>query len=141
MVAPVNVRLPLRVSSALDVYARRMARPRSSVISLAVDEWLRLQSHPGIRFVTPVSGIRRAALVDGPEVWSVAEAWLQFPETERSAQSVADTIGLRPGQVEAALSYWADNRAEIDDLIAQIQQAQDEGFEAWQRRQALDLLP
>jgi len=43
--------------------------------------------------------------------------------------------------VEAALSYWADNRAEIDDLIAQIQQAQDEGFEAWQRRQALDLLP
>ena len=135
-----NVRLPTKVSSALDVYARRIARPKSSVISLAVDEWLRLQSHPEIRFVTPTTGMRRAALVDGPEVWSVAEAWKQYPEAERSAAAVADAIGLRPGQVEAALSYWADNRDEIDDLIAQIQQAQDDGYAAWLRRQALEQL-
>jgi len=118
-----------------------MARPKSSVISLAVDEWLRLQAHPDIRFVTPVPGVRRAALVDGPEVWSVAEAWLQYPEAQRDVKSVAQTIGLRPDQVEAALSYWADNRSEIDDLIAQIQQAQADGYAAWQRRQELDQLP
>jgi len=118
-----------------------MARPKSSVISLAVDEWLRLQVHPDIRFVTPVPGVRRAALVDGPEVWSVAEAWLQYPEAERCVQSVAQAIGLRPDQVESALSYWADNRSEIDDLIAQIQQAQADGCAAWERRQELNQLP
>ena len=136
-----NVRLPARVSVALDAYAQRTASPKSSVVSLAVDEWLRLDRHPGIRFVTPVPGVRRAALADGPEVWTVAEAWQQCPEAKRSVSVVASTIGLREDQVEAALSYWADNRSEIDGLVSRIQQSQEDEYEAWQRRQALNELP
>jgi hypothetical protein len=109
-------------------------------MSRAVGEWLRLQSHPQIRFVEPVPGERRAALVDGPEVWSVAEAWLQHHGAARTQDQVAAAIGLRPDQVEAALAYWADNREEIDALVARIQAAQEEGFASWRRRRSLDSL-
>jgi len=136
-----NVRLPQQTSAALSAFAQKTARPKSAVVSMAVSEWLRLQDHPNIRFVSPAQGQRRAALVDGPEVWSVAEAWLQCPEPDRTVVAVATVIGLRADQVEAALSYWADNRAEIDQTIAAIHQAQEAGYAAWQRRQALDHLP
>ena len=107
-------------------------------MSVAVSEWLRIQEHPRIHFMSPTPGVRRAALVDGPQVWSVAEAWIQASGPGRSVKSVAQTIGLRPDQVEAALSYWADNRDEIDSLIKQIHAAQAEEHAKWQRRQALD---
>jgi hypothetical protein len=119
----------------------RTGTRKSTVISTAVSEWLRLKSHPQIRFVEPVPGERRAALADGPEVWSIAEAWLQHEESERNVDQVAESTGLRPDQVESALSYWADNRAEIDGLVSRIHAAQEEVFAAWQRRQALDALP
>ena len=141
MVAPMNVRLPQRVSDALNAHAKKTAKPKSAVVSMAVDEWLRLQDHPSIRFVTPITGQRRAALVDGPEVWSVAEAWLQCTGPDRTVASVAEVTGLRIDQVEAALAYWADNREEVDQTIEAIHQAQHAEYAAWQRRQALDHLP
>ena len=39
----------------------------------SADSW----SHPGIVFVTAVTGERRAALAVGPQVWVVAESWQQ----------------------------------------------------------------
>ena len=140
MVAPTNVRFSEPVQTALDFFTRRTGERKSTVISTAVSEWLRLQDHPQIRFVTPVPGIRRAALVDGPEVWSVAEAWAQAAGPDRTVALVAEATGLRPDQVEAALSYWADNREEIDTLVDQIHAAQDAEHAAWQRRRALDLV-
>ncbi|MDR1189175.1 MAG: hypothetical protein LBK95_17285 [Bifidobacteriaceae bacterium] len=140
MVAPSNVRLPDRVDRALTSYIERTGTRKSTVISVAVDEWLRLKQHPHIRFVEPVPGERRAALVDGPEVWSVAEAWLQHEEGERDVAGVAESTGLRTDQVESALSYWADNRSEIDGLMVRIHAAQEEAFAAWERRRALDAL-
>ena len=140
MVAPTNVRLPESVHDALDSFARRTGEKKSAVVSQAVSEWLRLQNHSRIHFVTPIAGVRRAALVDGPQVWTVAEAWTQAGGSERSVDSVAETIGLRSDQVEAALSYWADNRDEIDGLIDQIHLAQADEYAAWQRRRALDVM-
>ena len=122
----------------MDFFARRTGQRKSTVITTAVSEWLRLQDHPQIRFVTPIPGVRRAALADGPQVWSVAEAWTQSAGPERSVASVAASIGLRDDQVEAALSYWADNRDEIDTLVDQIHSCQEAEYAAWQRRRTLD---
>jgi hypothetical protein len=140
MVVPTSVRLPEGVDRGLAAYVTRTGATKSGVISVAVGEWLRLQGHPRIRFVEPVPGERRAALVDGPQVWTVAEAWLQHEEG-RTVDQVAASTGLRADQVEAALTYWADNRDEIDALVARIQAAQEEAFAAWQRRRDLDALP
>jgi hypothetical protein len=132
--------LPEKVDEALSAYLRRTGARQSTVIGTAVSEWLRLVNHPRIRFVEPVRGERRAALVDGPEVWSVAESWQQHAPEERTVAGVAGTLGLRPDQVGAALAYWADNREEIDTLIDRIHLAQDEEYAAWQRRQALQAM-
>ena len=114
-----------------------MCQSKSSVINTAVDEWLRMQDHPRVRFVGIETGERRAALIDGPQVWTVAEFWLAHDPTQRTAATVADAVGIPVSMVEAALAYWADYRDEIDDVLDRHRVAQDEALAAWERRQAL----
>jgi hypothetical protein len=57
--------------------ARQAGAKKSTVVVSAVREWLRMQAHPGVIFVAAITGERRAALSAGPQVWMVAEAWLQ----------------------------------------------------------------
>jgi predicted transcriptional regulator len=137
MVSPISVRLPDEVEALLDRHLAETGRQRSSVIVQAVYEWLLTRAHPRIRFVTTNTGERRAALIDGPEVWTVAEAWLQHDPADRTPAIVADAIGLDPAAVEAAVAYWADNRAEIDATLERHRLAQESAFAAWERQQAL----
>ena len=138
MVAPTNVRFPEPVDRGLSDYARQSGAKKSTVVVSAVREWLRMQAHPGIVFVATVNGDRRAALSVGPQVWTVAEAWLQHDKDERTAAVVAEALGLTSADVENALAYWADFQAEIDDLISRHRASQDDALAAWERRQALD---
>jgi hypothetical protein len=138
MTSPTNVRFPDAVDRSLAEYARMAGAKKSSVVVSAVREWLRMQAHPGIVFVTAVSGERRAALAVGPQVWTVAEAWQQHEQAERTSAAVADALGLTVADVEAALSYWADYREEIDDLVDRHHASQDEALAAWERRRALN---
>jgi hypothetical protein len=138
MVAPTNVRFPESVDKGLADYARQAGAKKSTVVVSAVREWLRMQAHPGIVFVATVNGDRRAALSVGPQVWTVAEAWLQHDRDERTAAVVAEALGLTSADVENALAYWADFQAEIDDLISRHRASQDDALAAWERRRALD---
>lgn len=137
MAAPVNVRFGESVRDSLARFVRRTGQTKSSVVNTAVSEWLAMQAHPRIRFVITETGERRAALTDGPQVWTVAEAWLAHSLEDREAVTVADALGLTPGAVEAALAYWADRRDEIDGVIERHRAAQDDALEAWERRQML----
>jgi hypothetical protein len=138
MVAPTNVRFPESVDKGLAAYARQAGAKKSTVVVSAVREWLRMQAHPGVVFVATIGGDRRAALSVGPQVWSVAEAWLQHDKDERTAAVVAEDVGLTAADVENALAYWADFPDEIDDLISRHHASQDEALAAWERRRALD---
>jgi hypothetical protein len=140
MVAPTNIRFPEVVDDRLTDYARQTGARKSAVVISAVHEWLRMQAHPGIVFVATVTGERRAALSAGPQVWTVAEAWLQHDKDERTAAVVADALGLTAADVENALAYWADYQGEIDDLISRHRASQDEALAAWERRRTLDEL-
>ena len=97
-----------------------------------------MQAHPGVYFVATVTGERRSAVVGGPQVWTVAEAWLQHDTDQRSVAQVAHSVGLTPHQVETALRYWAEHRDEIDDILQRHADDQDRALAAWQRRRALD---
>jgi hypothetical protein len=79
---------------------------------------MRMQAQPGVAFVAAMGGDRRAALSAGPQVWTVAEAWLQYDKDERTAAVVADALGLETADVENALAYWADFPDEIDDPVS-----------------------
>ena len=140
MPSPTNVRFPDQVHRALADYARRTGTKKSTVVVGAVREWLRMQAHPGIVFLTTLGGERRAALAAGPQVWSVAESWLQHAASERNATEVAEVLGLSEPEVETALSYWAEHRTEIDELIARHHFEQDAALSAWERRRALDVV-
>ena len=140
MVAPTNVRFPDAVDQRLADYARQTGAKKSTVVVSAVREWLRMQAHPGVVFVATVTGERRAALSTGPQLWTVADAWLQHDKANRTAAVVADALGLSAADVEAALAYWADYQDEIDDLISRHHASQDEALAAWERRQALDAI-
>jgi hypothetical protein len=140
MVAPTNVRFPDAVDQRLADYARQTGAKKSTVVVSAVREWLRMQAHPGVIFVATVTGERRAALSAGPQVWTVAEAWLQHDKDDRTAAHVADALGLSDADVETALAYWADYKDEIDDLISRHHVDQDAALAAWERRQALDAI-
>jgi hypothetical protein len=132
------VRFPDAVDKRLADYARQAGAKKSTVVVSAVREWLRMQAHPGVAFVAMVGGERRAALSAGPQVWTVAEAWLQHEKDQRSAAVVADALGLTAVDVENALAYWADYQDEIDDLISRHRASQDDALAAWERRRALD---
>ena len=138
MTSPTNVRFPDQVDRSLSDYARQAGAKKSTVVVGAVREWLRMQAHPGIVFVTTATGERRAALAVGPQVWTVAESWLQHEKPKRSAAVVADALGLSVADVETALAYWADYREDIDPLIERHHASQDEALAAWERRRALD---
>jgi hypothetical protein len=138
MVAPTNVRFPEPVDKGLTAYARQTGAKKSTVVVSAVREWLRMQAHPGVVFVATMTGERRAALSAGPQVWTIAEAWLQHGKEERTPAVVAEALGLAPPDVENALAYWADFPDEIDDLISRHNASQDEALAAWERRRALD---
>lgn len=138
MTSPTNVRFPAAVDKRLADYARRTGAKKSTVVVGAVEEWLRMQAHPGIVFVSAEGGDRRAALAVGPQVWTVAEAWLQHDKDERTVAVVAGAVGLTTADVENALAYWADYRDEIDTLIARHHSSQDEALAAWERRRLLD---
>ncbi|MHB1595116.1 MAG: hypothetical protein ACYCO9_11880 [Streptosporangiaceae bacterium] len=140
MVAPTNVRFPDAVDQRLADYARQMGAKKSTVVVSAVREWLRMQAQPGVVFVATATGERRAALSAGPQVWTVAEAWLQHDKGDRTAAVVADALGLSAAEVETALAYWADYQEEIDDLISRHHASQDEALAAWERRRALDVV-
>lgn len=137
MVAPANIRFAEPTQESLTRFVGRMGQSKSSVINTAVDEWLRMQDHPRVRFVGIETGERRAALIDGPQVWTVAESWLAHDPTQRTAATVADAVGIPVSMVEAALAYWAGSRDEIDDVLDRHRVAQDEALAAWERRQAL----
>ncbi len=96
-----------------------------------------LLAHPRIRFVAIEAGERRATLVDGPQVWTVAESWLAHDPSERTTDAIADAVGIATGLLKAALAYWADHRQEIDGIIDRHRATQDEVLAAWERRQAL----
>src|SRR5437868_4887426 len=138
MASPTNVRFPEPIDKRLADYARSIGAKKSTVVVEALQEWLRMEAHPGIVFVKTVTGERRAALAAGPQVWTVAAAWLQHPSRQRSAAKVATTLGLTVRDVETALVYWAEYRNEIDDLIDRHHTSQDEALAAWERRRALD---
>ena len=133
----VSVRLGRGVEEAAESYVAATGWSKTALVTTALGEWLRLQAHPGIRFVPTPSGARIAALVNGPEVWTVAESWRQHEPAERTVENLMLATGLTRTEIEAALSYYADYGAEIDAEVDRVHEAQAQARQAWERRQAL----
>ena len=98
---------------------------------------LRTEAHPLITFRDGPTG-RRAALINGPDVWEVVAALVgsDTPPARRQAR-VADLLGLSPTQVSAAMDYYAEFTAEIDQRIALTRAEADRQLALWEQKQRL----
>lgn len=115
MTRTLSMRIPEELARRVAERAERWAAANDSeVYRRVIEEWVRLQEHPGIRFVDGPAG-RRAALVGGPDVWeaiAIARAH-EFDENRLAAAYP----WLTPEALDAARRYHAAYPDEIDGWI------------------------
>jgi hypothetical protein len=133
-----NKQLSIRITpqslARLDAESRRMRLSRSEVARTLLEEGLRMEAHPGIVFRDGPAG-RRPGLKNGADVWEVMGAFPKRKASEAGIPHVMKVTGLQEGQVRVALRYYLDFREEIDAWIRRNDEAAQEGYAEWLRKQ------
>jgi hypothetical protein len=110
---PLSIRLPERTVGRLADRADQSKIPSRTLAQRYVEEGLRMDEHPLVRFADGPSG-RRARLIGGPDVWEVVAV------ARDHAGDLAETasyLELSLGLVQAAASYYAAYTDEVDERI------------------------
>jgi hypothetical protein len=109
----------------------------TAYVQSLITEGLRMRDVPGIVFRDGPTG-RRAALVDGPDVWEIVTA-LRMAESdgEGAVGEVAADLCLPVSSVETALSYYSRFPDEVDERIALVERDADIARAAWEKRQSV----
>jgi uncharacterized protein (DUF433 family) len=124
-----TLRLRPGVSERLAVQAQRAGLAPRTLAQRYVDESLRREDHPLVRFIDGSSG-RRAALVGrGLDVWEVIAT---ARDNESDLFATASYLEIPQGLVEAAVNYYGEYREEIDAEIALNQAEWERGYAAWE---------
>jgi uncharacterized protein (DUF433 family) len=124
-----TLRLRPGVSERLAVQAQRAGLAPRTLAQRYVDESLRREDHPLVRFIDGPSG-RRAALVGrGLDVWEVIAT---ARDNESDLFATASYLEIPQGLVEAAVNYYGEYREEIDAEIALNQAEWERGYAAWE---------
>lgn len=110
-----------------------MQLPPRTLAQRYVEEGLRADEHPLVRFVDGPAG-RRARLVGtGSDVWEVIAA---VRDNDGDVAETAELLEVPLGVVQAAVGYYGAYSAEIDGWIARNEQETAEAHAAWQAGQA-----
>lgn len=114
MSQPLSVRLNDATLTRLGARARRAHLPPRTLAQRYVEEGLRMDEHPLIRFTDGPAG-RRARLVGtGKDVWEVIAT---VRDNDGDAAGAARYLEVSLGLVQAAVSYYGAYPAEIDEWI------------------------
>jgi len=107
-------------STTLDRLAERertTGESRSQLAQRYIEEGLRMERHPRIVFRDGATG-RRAVLIGGPDVWEVMSTVLQAEgDRDQVIATSVEWLGLPEFSIQAAMDYYAEFQAEIDDRI------------------------
>jgi hypothetical protein len=138
MTTPLSIRFAPSLLARLR--QRANATPGASAAGLAqrlIDEGLRMADHPGVIFKDGPSG-RRAALAYGPDIWEVIKFLREVDERGPSAiDAAAEVFALDASRVSTAISYYGDYPVEIDEEIAEADEASARAEAAWRIQQQL----
>jgi hypothetical protein len=117
------------VGERLRTQARRMGYAPRTLAQRYVDEGLRRDEHPLVRFADGPSG-RRAALVgSGLDVWEVIAA---AGESGNDLEETAALLEIPVGLVQAAVAYYGSYPEEIDAQITDNEAEWERGYAAWE---------
>lgn len=138
MTTPLSIRFEPGVLARLR--QRAVAETGANTSALAqrlIDEGLRMADHPGIIFKNGPSG-RRAALAYGPDVWEVVKFLREIDERGPAALAAAgETFAIDTNRISVVVSYYGDNRDEIDAEINAADDASIRAERAWNVQQQL----
>jgi hypothetical protein len=107
--------------------------PKTALADRYVEEGLAMDTYPGIVFRDGPSG-RRAAVIGGPDVWEVVQV---FMAENRNTAAASENLGLRPGLIDAAVAYYADNQEAVDEWIQANRVMMDEAAAAFDRQRTI----
>lgn len=110
---PISIRLPKLTVGRLAYRAERSHMPPRTLAQRYVEEGLRMDDHPLVRFADGPAG-RRARLIGGPDVWEVIAV---ARDNDGDMTETATYLGIPLGLVQAAASYYAAYEQEIDERI------------------------
>lgn len=124
-----TLRLRPGAGERLAFRARRLKLAPRTLAQRYVEEGLRREDHPLVRFADGPSG-RRAALVgSGLDVW---EAIAAVRENDNDLVATAALLEISSGLVQAAVAYYGDYHEEIDSEIDLNQAEWERGYAAWE---------
>jgi len=112
---PLSLRLASGTIERLGSRARRAHLPPRTLAQRYVEEGLRMDDHPQVRFLDGPAG-RRATLVGtGLDVWEVI---VVVCDNDGDLTAAANYLELPVGLIQAAVAYYGAYRPEIDEWIA-----------------------
>jgi uncharacterized protein (DUF433 family) len=130
---PLSLRLGEATIERLGSRAKRVHMPPRTLAQRYVEEGLRMDEHPLVRFVDGPAG-RRARLVGtGKDVWEVIAT---IRDNDNDLHEATEYLRLSVGLVQAAVAYYGAYTDEIDELIADNERMAEEARAAWVAGQA-----
>src|ERR1700727_1261606 len=103
MSQPLSVRLSDATISRLGARARRVHLPPRTLAQRYVEEGLRMDEHPLIRFADGPAGRRARLAGTGKDVWEIIAA---VRDNDGDAAETGRYLELPLGLVQAAISYY-----------------------------------
>ena len=123
------------MSRLLDHRVGESGESRNAMVDRLLNESLRIEKHPFIRFVTGASGKREAHIVGTR--WKVRQIIVTLKGEKGQLDSVIKGFDLTELQVRAAVSYYADFSDEIDADIERESVDAEQQRVRWEREQSV----
>jgi uncharacterized protein (DUF433 family) len=133
MSQPLSLRLPETTLRRLGLPASRRRLAPRTLAQRYVEEGLRMDDHPLVRFVDGMAG-RRARLVGTAiDVWEVIAV---VRDNAGDVRGAADYLEVPLGLVQAAVAYYGAYAEEIDEWIELNRRESQQAHAAWLAGQA-----
>lgn len=133
MSQPLSLRFADDTIERLGSRAERVQLKRRTLAQRYVEEGLRMDEHPLVRFVDGPAGRRARLLGTGLDVWEVIAT---VRDNDNDMDRAAEYLELTMGQVQAAVNYYGAYWDEIDTWIARNERETGEAHATWLAGQA-----
>ena len=130
-----SFRLSASTSRLLDHRVGESGESRNAMVDRLLNESLRIEKHPFVRFITGASGRREAHIVGTR--WKVRQIIVSLKGEKGQIAAVVQGFDLTEPQVRTAVSYYAEFTDEIDADIMRDSVDADQQRIRWQREQSV----
>jgi uncharacterized protein (DUF433 family) len=130
---PLSLRLGDATVRRLGLRASRNHMPPRTLAQRYVEEGLRMDDHPLVRFADGPAGRRARLIGTGKDVWEIIAT---VRDNDGDVRESARYLSLPLGLVQAAISYYGAYTDEIDQWIEDNERETAEAHAAWTGGQA-----